>query len=332
MLKIGIIGLGTISQIHLEAIEATGMGKLVAACDLDSRKKITGVSFFENYKKMLLEVDMDCVHICLPHYLHYEVTKDCVAKGVHVFQEKPLAVSLKEAKQLTLLEEIYQKKIGICLQNRYNASFLRLIEEIKSGNYGEIIGVKGIVTWRREEDYYLAEPWRKSRALAGGGTMINQAVHTLDWLQLVGGKIKGIQALSGKILAYAPEIEDTVVARLAFETGIEGLFIATNANYDNSSVELEVAFQKVKLIIKHYKLWKLDEKGNLTCLETDEQITKSKSYYGSSHIRAITEFYKSIIEDNINYIHPEEAFVSQKMIELITVSSEEKREIKWEEC
>ena len=45
---------------------------------------------------MLEEEELDCVHICLPHYLHLPATKACVEKGIHVFQEKPIALNTDE--------------------------------------------------------------------------------------------------------------------------------------------------------------------------------------------------------------------------------------------
>ena len=45
---------------------------------------------------MIEEEELDCVHVCLPHYLHLPATKACVEKGIHVFQEKPLALNTEE--------------------------------------------------------------------------------------------------------------------------------------------------------------------------------------------------------------------------------------------
>ena len=50
---------------------------------------------------MLEEEELDCVHICLPHYLHLPATKACVEKGIHVFQEKPLALNTDEGVEVS---------------------------------------------------------------------------------------------------------------------------------------------------------------------------------------------------------------------------------------
>ena len=86
------------------------MLNLVAVCDIDETLKDTvpGVNFYTDYHEMLEEEELDCVHICLPHYLHYPATKACVEKGIHVFQEKPLALNTEEGFELVKLEEEHQ--------------------------------------------------------------------------------------------------------------------------------------------------------------------------------------------------------------------------------
>lgn len=330
MIRVGVIGLGAISGLHIEAIQRSDISQLVAVCDVNQVKRLAGLPFYTDYRQMITQEKLDCVHVCLPHYLHYQVTAACVALGVDVLQEKPLAVSLSEAVALTKLEKEFGEKIGICLQNRYNPTFLKMQEVIASQQYGAVKGMKGIVAWQRTLDYYLEEPWRMTAELAGGGTMINQSVHTLDWLSLIGGRLQSIQGISGKILPYAAEVEDTVVARLSFQNEVEGLFISTNGNYTNSSVEFEVGLERGTLVIKQYQLW-LEENGKLTCLSEDEKITTNKAYYGSSHIRLIADFHQAISDDSQQYIHPSQAFASQKMIAIINESSTQKRAILWEE-
>ena len=133
MLKVAVIGLGTISHIHIPAIKANPNAELVAVCDNDETlsNSVPGANFYSNYEEMLANEDLDCVHICLPHYLHFPVTKACVEKGVHVFLEKPLGLNTEEGLALVKLEEEYKDiKIGVCLQNRNNESFEKLQESL----------------------------------------------------------------------------------------------------------------------------------------------------------------------------------------------------------
>lgn len=331
MLKVAVIGLGDVSTIHLTAIQANPNVELVAICDIDPTRKsmVPQSKFYTDYNEMLDNEAIDCVHICLPHYLHYPVTQACVEKGVHVFQEKPLALNEEEGLALLKIEEDHQDiKICLCMQNRYNESFEKLQQIVNSGQYGEIIGIKGLVTWFRPKDYYKLKPWRGTMAEAGGGVMINQSIHTLDLMQLLGGPIKGIRGSIDNLLDYGIEVEDTATAHIKFENGAKGLFFATNSNFGNSSVELQVVFENEKFTIKDSTLTRLNENGKKEKMVEDAKLPGAKFYYGASHMRLINHFYSCIESDSQDYVHVKDALISIQMIDAIRKSSELKTEMK----
>lgn len=333
MLKTAVIGLGDISKVHLQAIQANPNAELAAVCDVDETLKDTvpGVNFYTDFQLMLEKEALDCVHICLPHYLHYPVTKACVEKGIHVLQEKPLALNTEEGLALAKLEEDYKDvKICVCFQNRFNETFEKLLEIVKSGEYGRVIGIKGLVTWFRPNDYYKAKPWRGKMEYAGGGVMMNQSIHTLDLMQLLGGKINAIKGSITNLLNYDIEVEDTASAHIQFENGASGLFFATVANSGNSSVELQVLFENGKFTIKDSILTKLNEHGKKLEVIEDVRLPGSKFYYGASHVKLINHFYSCIMEDRSEYVHVRDALTSIQMIDAIRLSSELQKEIKME--
>ncbi|MCQ6275641.1 Gfo/Idh/MocA family oxidoreductase [Bacillus sp. V3B] len=333
MLKVAVIGLGDVSTIHLSAIEANPNVELVAVCDIDETLKdtVSDVRFYSDFHMMIEKEKLDCVHICLPHYLHLPATKACVEKGIHVFQEKPLALNTDEGLVLAKLEEDHKDvKICICFQNRYNETFEKLQDIVKSGQYGKIIGIKGLVTWFRPKDYYELKPWRGKMAYAGGGVMINQSIHTLDLMQLLGGEIEEIRGSIDHLLDYGIEVEDTAVANIKFKNGATGLFFATNSSFGNSSVELQVVFENEKFTIKDSSLTRLNENGKKEKMIEDAKLPGAKFYYGASHVKLINQFYSCIANDTNDYVHVKEALPSIQIIDNIRKSSEIKRELKME--
>ncbi|MBY0146857.1 Gfo/Idh/MocA family protein [Neobacillus niacini] len=330
MLKVAVIGLGDVSSVHLSAIKGNTRAELVAVCDIDETRKdiVPGVNFYTDFQDMLEKEVLDCVHICLPHYLHFPVTKACVENGVHVFQEKPLSLNSEEGSALVKLEEKHKDiKIGVCFQNRFNETFEVLKKIVESEQYGKVLGIKGLVAWARPKSYYDNKPWRGKLEYAGGGVMINQSIHTLDQMQLLGGEIKSIRGSIDQLLDYGVEIEDTATASIHFENGAKGFFFATIANANNSSVELQVVFEKQKFTIKDSILTKLDEEGKKVELIEDTKMPGSKFYYGASHMKLINKFYECIVENTNEYVHVKDALPSMKMIDSIVKSSELKREV-----
>ena len=222
MMKAAIVGFGTISIVHIDAIASNPGMELVAICDINealAAKVPDGVKVYTDYKQMVEEVKPDVVHNCLPHYLHYPVTKDLVEMGCNVFCEKPIALNSMEAEKFSALEKAHPEvKIGVCLQNRMNETTEELKKIIDSGEYGKVTGIRGFVPWRRDNTYYEAQPWRGKWKYAGGGSMINQSLHTLDLLYFLGGDIAKLHAVVGQTNEYGIEVEGDIIARQSLPT------------------------------------------------------------------------------------------------------------------
>lgn len=280
---------------------------------------------------MLDQEKIDVVHICLPHHLHYPVTKICAEKGVHVLQEKPLSLDFCEGLKTAELAKKVSTKIAVCFQNRYNTTFQKLLEVLRTDETGEIKAIKGLVAWHRPDEYYTEKPWRGRWSTAGGGTIINQAIHTLDLMQVVGGELVACKASLSNITDYNVEVEDTAVANFTFEGNRTGFYMSTNAYATNSSVELEVVTEKATYTIKNYQLYKIDFDGNVTVLAQDEQKAGTKSYYGPGHATFIQRFYQAIEEDTDDFVSVEDALPSMLMIDAMKQSSTETRTILMEE-
>lgn len=321
MKKAAVIGLGTISSIHVDAILNNPDITLVGVCDIDESKKEAapeGVPFFTDYKEMIRTVQPDVAHICLPHYLHVPVSEEVASMGVHVFCEKPVALNYEQALAFADFEAAHPEiHMGICLQNRYNESVEALKEIIESGTYGAIKETKGVVHWFRGKNYYEEAPWRGKMETAGGGCMINQAVHTLDLLYYLGGEISDLRAIVGQLLDYDIEVEDTVAARLHYANGAHGMFLATIANYKNENVEISVQLEKADFLIQNNILYRIEDDGSKTPLVEDTRMPGTKFYYGASHRKVIGIFYDALEKGNQEYLHIKDAVMSIRLIDTI---------------
>lgn len=321
MMKAALVGFGTISAVHIDAIATNPGMELVAICDINealAAKVPAGVKFYTDYKKMVEEVKPDVVHNLLPHYLHFPVTKELVEMGCNVFCEKPIALNSMQAQQFCELEQAHPEvKIGVCLQNRMNETTEALKQIIDSGEYGKIVGIRGFVPWRRDENYYNAQPWRGKWKYAGGGSMINQSLHTLDLLYFLGGDISRLHAVVGQTNEYNVEVEGDVVARLEFANGANGLFFATNNNWTNESVQIRVAMEKGIFHIEDNTLFKIEANGERSVICKAPRLEGIKFYYGASHARLIARFYKAVADNTDDYIHISEGAMIVKLMDSI---------------
>ncbi len=324
MKKAAVIGLGDISAIHLAAIARNPQISLAAVCDIDPGARARapqGVPFFTDYREMIMSTEPDCVHICLPHSLHYPVTRDAAELGCHVFCEKPLAMDPAQAAAFVALERTHpQLRLGICLQNRFNETTEALKAIIDGGQYGGVVGAKGLVPWYRPKAYYEGKPWRGTWREAGGGTMMNQSIHTLDLLYYLCGPVKKVHASVAQLLDYGIEVEDTVTARIEFHSGAGGVFWATNANWENESTQITVALEKALFHIENSVLTRRDPDGTATLLCEDEKLPGTKFYYGASHAKLINQFYAAMEAGTDDYLHAGDGEMSIRLISAIQES------------
>lgn len=284
-----IVGYGSIGPTHAAAIEKTENAKFYAVCDnnpkrIDFCKKQYNVKSFSDFDEMILDTNIDSVHICTPHYLHFEMIKKALKAGKTVVCEKPVTMTRAEFNELLTLEGA--DRVCVSLQNRFNPCFQKLREIIEKGELGNIKAVKGIVTWYRTPDYYLADKWRGKWATEGGGVIINQAIHLLDYLCLIGGKPEAVAANIMNFDLPEIEVEDSCAAHISFKNGVKGILFATNSYRENSPAEFEVLFEKGIIRYIDSKLY-VNEK----LLGEDSKPSLGKEYWGIGHEALMKSFY-----------------------------------------
>ncbi len=290
MKKIGIVGYGGIGPIHAKALEQVRQGKLYAVCDIDpDRRKLCreqyGVVEYEDFDAMLADSQVDSVHICTPHYLHFAMVKKALAAGKDVVVEKPVTRTRREWEELRGLEGA--DRVCVVLQNRLNPCVQKLRGLIQAGELGSVKAVRGMLTWNRDKAYYDSARWRGNWDTEGGGLLINQAIHTLDFFSYLVGDIKNVRAdMCNHTLEGVIEVEDTLAAHLEFAGGIKGVLFATNGYGENSSPFLEVAFEQGLARYLDQKLW---VNGQLAA--EDCPATSGKAYWGNGHEKLIQRYY-----------------------------------------
>lgn len=328
MKRAAIIGCGTIFPVHLAAILSNPEISLCAVCDIDPsvREKlppeVRDIPFYTDYQELLKQQRPDVAHICLPHYLHVPVSEYFAEHGVDVFCEKPVGLNRRQGQEFAAFEAAHpERRICICLQNRLNRTTIELKKLLDSGVYGQVIGCRGVVPWNRTKAYYDAQPWRGRLETAGGGCMINQSVHTLDLLYYLCGEIRSVHGSVSQLADFGIEVEDTVSARLEFASGVQGMFMATNCNYTNESVQIKIACEKASFLIENDALFRIDPDGTYTRICENEKMPGAKFYFGASHRTLIAEFYRALENDTDDYIHVKDAEMSIRLIDAILESS-----------
>ena len=322
MVSTAVVGCGDVSVVHLAAIERLGI-KLAGVCDTDPARRAAaasryGVPGFAGHRELLAEVRPDVVHVCTPHDQHVDVAIDCLAAGVPVLVEKPVAHRVDEAERLIAAAGRNPGvRIGICLQNRYNLTARHAYDLLRSGELGAVRGGSATVFWHREPAYYAARPWRGERRHSGGGVLINQAIHTLDLMEWLLGDVERVRGHAGRYaLDGTVDVEDTATVLLDHAGGARSVVFATVANVTDSPVTIEITTELAVLLIR----------GGLTVTYADgrteavaERVADAggRDYWGASHELLIADFYRSLHDPEPFWIGPREGIRSLRLIQQI---------------
>ena len=314
-MRSAIIGVGSIAQSHINALLKTGH-EIVALCDLIEERCVRAKERFSldspiytDYRVMIRETHPDCVHICLPHYLHAPVACDALSMGVNVLCEKPLAISHRQLEELETAVKNSSARLGVCHQNRYNNASL----EAKSFLEGKTVSTAtATLAWCRDAKYYAEAPWRGRWETEGGGVMINQALHTLDLLQwLCGMPCEAIATVANHTLKDKIEVEDTAFGLFRVNDTTNFIINATNASHYSMPVHVSIATTEGETL-------EFSGRHLLICgsyVKTDDKKPEfGKSVYGNGHCRLIEDFYDCLATGRA---FPIDYYEARKVIELI---------------
>lgn len=342
--RIGLIGYGDVSVVHLEAIQNVPGLELVGIADTDPAARAratekTGTAAFATTAELIEQARPDAVHVTTPHDQHVDPSLTALEAGVHVLQEKPLANTLAEGQRLVdgLAAATSSSatagtspaapaagapsvgpKVGICFQNRYNLASQKLHEMLRSGQLGAVRGAWASMVWTRTAAYYRAKPWRGTWDQAGGGLLINQAIHTLDLVQWLVGPVERTEGhVSTRRFGDVIEVEDTADLLLHHAGGVTTSFYATLTAPQNRPVEIELDCENAYVelrgglnggLIIRWADGREDRYGDRVV------VSSGRAYWGVSHELLIRDFYDGLERPEPFWIGPNEAMASLQIL------------------
>lgn len=202
-MKIGVLGTGHLGKIHLKCIRSIPEFVLTGFYDASEDVRIAvsqefGIKAFADPQSLIEAVDV--VDIVTPTPTHYDLAKQAMASGKHVFIEKPVTETVEQARELIALQEEYGVRVQIGHVERYNPAYLAL------------------------NDFDLKPMFIEGHRLAmfnPRGTdvsvVLDLMIHDLDLvLQLANSRVKEIRAKGVSIVSPSHDICN---ARLEFENG-----------------------------------------------------------------------------------------------------------------
>ena len=318
--RFGVIGTGGMGSFHISYLQQMADAKLTAVCDTDAAKveKVApaGVAKFTSSDEMLKSGTVDAVLIATPHPFHPDVAIAAFDAGVSVLCEKPVAISITQAKAMNAAADRAaaknpRVKYGVMLNMRTIGIYRKLRELIHDGELGEISRATWVMTdWFRPWAYYASGGWRATWKGEGGGVLINQCPHNLDLLLWTTGLTPSRITAVGFVGKTHPiEVEDEVSATMEYPNGAIGHFITTTGEAPGTN-RLEVVGDRGRMVVENGKLhWTRTRRSVKETRETTKEafhrmeaweidLTTAATKDPENLHRAVTEnFCKAILKD-----------------------------------
>jgi predicted dehydrogenase len=162
----------------------------------------------------------DALFVGIPHNLHYPVVMRALELGHHVLCEKPLAVTMRQAREMEEAARERKLKLAVNYQYRYDRSAHALIMLCRQGLLGGISHCRVNMPWRRGPEYFAAGAWRSRKAEAGGGTLLTQASHWIDIaLEAMGSPPAAAMGMTARRRFKDVEVEDLGMGTVELSDG-----------------------------------------------------------------------------------------------------------------
>ncbi|MBI3829219.1 MAG: Gfo/Idh/MocA family oxidoreductase [Planctomycetes bacterium] len=219
IVKIGFVGTGGIAQAHINRLVEIPEAKIVALCDIDAARVKTvadplGAAVYTDGAKMLADVKLDALYVCVPPHAHGEIEVRAAQKGIHIFVEKPVNLFLDKAKQAW--KEI--KKNGVLTQSGYSLRYTAGGVQLKKFLEDKTIATANVIRWSG----LPGTPWWRKYDQAGG-QLVEMTTHQVDLIRWVMGDVDAVSASYsfGRVFKDQPEVTvpDSQAALLIFKSG-----------------------------------------------------------------------------------------------------------------
>jgi myo-inositol 2-dehydrogenase/D-chiro-inositol 1-dehydrogenase len=219
--RIGFVGAGGIANAHMNALQAIDDVQVAAVADIDRDRAESAAARFvgraySDYREMLESESLDALYVCVPPYAHEEQEILAVRKGIHLFVEKPVAVTLDKAREVRAEIEKAGVVTAVGYHWRYQSNTERAREVLQGRKIGMVLGYwmggfPTVLWWRRMHE--------------SGGQMVEQTTHIFDLARYLCGDITEVYAAaSNRDSRDIPgfDIHDVGTAVVKFANGVVG--------------------------------------------------------------------------------------------------------------
>jgi len=234
-LRIGLIGAGVIGAAHSAVLQQISRAlaarvHLIAVADPVAERRnlfrdLYGYQqLFSDGHDLIARAEIDTLFVCTPTRYHADLVQTAATRGLHIFCEKPLAMTYGDGCAMVAAVERAGVSTQIGLVLRYSAVYSVMRELVREPR----AGVPMAVIFRDDQCFPIRgmhdSAWRADRAFTAGGTLIEHGVHDLDLLTWFFGPVARLRAWEHNRAGH-PGVEDYMAVELEFASGLRAQLV-----------------------------------------------------------------------------------------------------------
>lgn len=288
-IRVAILGMGNMGGKHLDILREMEEVEVVALC---AHRAATAVAYneehgtdfpvYEDFDRMLAERDMDALYVCLPPFAHCGQIEKAARKGIHIFNEKPIALTLERGQ--SMVDAIAEK--GVYTQVGYHMRFGKAVRRVRELVESGIAGRPTLFSANYECNS-LHTPWWRDRSKSGG-QILEQIIHLYDMAYYMVGDVETVTGFIANIAHQnIPDytVEDTSSVALRFKNGALGSVTATNNGIPNRWVGIfKIVFENMVAEFSDHNhcriiFTKENNREEIVAEETDRALAEEDRYF-----------------------------------------------------
>ncbi|WP_417490900.1 Gfo/Idh/MocA family protein [Maricaulis sp.] len=241
VLKIGVVGFGKMGRIRKATLDARSDARVVALADpYADMSDQPGMIRHTDWEK-LLEEDIDAVVISCTNELIPTVAVAALAKGLHVFCEKPPG---RNPQDVYRIREAAQQHPELMVKFGFNHRYHESVEQarrlVSSQSLGKILWMRGV--YGKAGGPEFDKNWRNVPSRSGGGILLDQGIHMIDLFHDFCGTFSEVKSFVTSQYWNIP-VEDNAFALLRNDQGQVGV-IHSSATQWRHTFRLEIFLEK----------------------------------------------------------------------------------------
>lgn len=331
-LRYALIGCGRIAPNHIAAFLNNAQDlELCAVCDpvperMESvleavpQELRARVKRYADYREMLQKEQPQLCAIATESGEHARIGLDVIAAGSSLIVEKPIALSLADARALIRAAEEKGVKLCACHQNRFNKSIQKIRSAVEENRFGRMLHGAAHIRWNRGPAYYEQAKWRGTWA-QDGGALMNQCIHNIDLLRwMMGDDVTEVMAYTDNLEHDYIQAEDLGMALVKFANGAYGVIEGTTNIYPRNLEETLYLFGQDGTVKAGGKSVNIIEEWDFRDGRGDPALIKQQygenppNVYGYGHTPLYADMIDAIRMDRAPYV---DGYAGMRALELV---------------